>query len=89
MIKIKPGFLLQKMLNEDVVVSIGSATKAFRGMIKLNESGLILWKELEKGTDKESLIAVLMEKYPELDKETAASDIEEFLESIKVTLTDA
>lgn len=43
--KIKEGFVLRNMGGQAVVVSIGSASKVFNGMVKLNETGEYLWKK--------------------------------------------
>lgn len=84
--KIKKGFILRKLGTEHMAVAIGEASKAFNGMIRLNEMGAMYWKELEKGTTKEALVAKTLEQYEGVKEETVCHDVEEFLNSISVAL---
>lgn len=80
--KIKEGFVLRNMGGQAVVVSIGAASKVFNGMVKLNESGEFLWKKILEGADRQALVQALLEKY-EVDEETANSDVDKFIISLK------
>ena len=84
--KIKKGFILRKLGTEHMVVAIGEASKEFNGMIRLNNTGAMYWKELEKGTTGEALVAKTLEQYEGVDEDTARRDVEEFLDSISVAL---
>lgn len=88
MLKIKRGFILRKLGEESMAVAIGEASKSFNGMIRLNDTGVIYWKELEKGTTAEKLTARTLEEFEGVDEETAHRDVQEFLETIKVALED-
>ena len=55
-LKIRAGFLLRKMMNGHVVVAVGEAGESFNGMICLNEAGVFLWQQMEKGIEKSALI---------------------------------
>ena len=46
--KIKEGFVLHSVGDENVVVAIGKMTKKFRGMIRLNSTGAFIFRQLEK-----------------------------------------
>ena len=41
--KIKNGFVVREIAGECVVVALGEASKVFNGIIKLNETGKIIW----------------------------------------------
>ena len=86
MLKIKKGFILRKLGTEHMAVAIGEASKEFNGMIRLNETGSMYWKELENGITKDELVAKTLEQYEGVDEETVQRDVEEFLESISVAL---
>ena len=45
--KISEGFVLRKVGKEQVVVALGEASALLNGLIKLNGSGVVLWKQLE------------------------------------------
>ena len=76
--KIKNGYMLREVAGEAVVVAPGEATLNFQGIISLNETGALLWKELEQGCEKKDLVQALLDEY-EVDAETAEKDVNEFL----------
>lgn len=76
--KIKSGYMLNKLGNQFVVVAVGDRSKEFQGMIKLNESASFLWKRLEEEMKQDQLVAVLQAEY-ELSEEVARRDVEAFL----------
>lgn len=76
--KIKNGYMLREVAGEAVVVPTGEATLNFQGIISLNETGTLLWKELEQGCEKKDLVQALLDEY-EVDAETAEKDVNEFL----------
>lgn len=82
--KIKEGYMLRSLGGQDIVVTIGEASKAFHGMIKLNASGAFLWKSLENGSTREELEQALTQRY-QISKEQAKADVNIFLDTIKET----
>lgn len=80
--KIKEGFILKDLGGQMVVVAVGNATQTLNGMIKLNDSGVVLWKKLESGATEDELKDALMEKY-EISEETAKEDVAAFVNSLK------
>lgn len=88
MLKIKKGFILRKLGTEHMAVAIGEASKNFNGMIRLNGTGTLYWKELEKGTTKEQLVTKTLEEYEGVTEDMARHDVEEFLDSISVAIVD-
>lgn len=86
MLKAKKGFLLRKLGPEYMVVAIGEASKSFNGMIRMNETGAFYWKELEKGTTEDDLVAKTLERFTDVEEEAARKDVHDFLESISVAV---
>ncbi len=80
--KIRDGFILKNIANTNVVVAVGDATKYLSGTITLNDSGLLIWKELEKGCEKDRLIELILENY-DTDAKTAEKDIDAFISTLK------
>ena len=80
--KIKEGFMLRKVADNNVVVAVGKAMLDFNGLITLNESGTYLWSLLEKGVTSEEMVAKMCERY-DVDKETADADVEEFVKNLE------
>ena len=81
--KIKDGFLLRQIVDVWVVVPLGERVVDFNGMLKVSDSGALLWKRLAgAGASREELLADLLAAY-EVDAETAARDMDEFLGSLR------
>ena len=82
MIRAREGFIIQKMMNNYMILAIGDSAQAFRSIIQTNETGAFYWHLLEKGTTPEEMIRAAMERFADLDEPTAKQDIQEFLENI-------
>ncbi len=80
--KIKKDFILRKVADSYVVVPVGKMTLDFNGIINLNETGAFLFGLLQKGADREELLAKMLEEY-DVTSEKAAADIDKFLEKVK------
>lgn len=80
--KIKENFILRNVADTWIVVALGETAVDFSGMLKLNETGALLWKALEKGAETEDLVDALCGEYA-VDRETARADVEEFLSVLK------
>lgn len=61
--KIKEDFILRKVADSYVVVPVNSLTLNFNGIITLNETGAFLFELMQKGTEREELIAGLLREY--------------------------
>ena len=80
--KICENFALREIAGNSVVIPLGSETVDLNGILKLNSSGVFLWNTLEKGADVEALADALVAEY-EIDRETALSDAESFVEKLR------
>ena len=80
--KINENFVLREVAGSWVVIPIGEKSVDFNGMMNLNESGVLLWRELEKGAEKEELVSALTAEY-EVSAKEAAEDIDAFVEVLK------
>lgn len=80
--KINENFVLREVAGSWVVIPIGEKSVDFNGMMNLNETGVLLWRELEKGAEKEGLVSALTAEY-DVSAEIAAKDIDEFVETLE------
>ena len=80
--KTKKDFILRKVADSYVVVPVGKMTLDFNGIINLNETGAFVFGLLQKGADREELLAKMLEEY-DVTSEKAAADIDKFLEKVK------
>ena len=79
-IRLNKGFVLRKIGPQYMAVPFGEMTNRVKGMVTLTESGYLLWKALEEGTDTvEGMAKVLTDTY-EVDEATALADSKEFLD---------
>lgn len=69
-----------------MVVPIGKASENLNGMIRMNETGAFYWKELEKGITEDELIEKMLERFEDLDEETARQDLKEYLKTMEIAL---
>lgn len=80
--RLKDGVIFTKVAEETIVVTVGEAAEAFRGMIKLNETGAFLAERMLQQTTKEELVAALRQEY-EVDEETAVEAVESIVEKFE------
>ena len=79
--KIKKGFILREVAGSHIVVAVGQAVKTFNGIINLNPTSALLWKNLEKGAEKEELVSALLAEY-DVSEEIAKGDVEKFIQKL-------
>lgn len=79
--KLNENFVLRQVADVWIVLPLGDATVSFDGMLKLNETGVFLWRQLEQGADLEKLIQALTGEY-EVTEERARADAIAFLEKL-------
>ena len=79
---INADFVLRKVADSYVVVPVNSLTLDFNGVINLNETGAFLFEQLQKGIEKDELIAKMISEY-DVTKEKASADIDIFINKLK------
>ena len=82
--KIRKDFVLRQMSDYFLVVAIGPASRTFNGVIQLNESGALLWRELEKGASETELEDALLRQYPDARRDQVREAVKEFLETVSM-----
>ena len=80
--KLKEGVIFTKVAEETIVVTVGEAANAFRGMIKLNSTGAFIAENMLENTSKEELVALLRKEY-DVDEETAVESVESIVEKFQ------
>lgn len=79
--KIPHEFVERTIAGEHFLVPIGEAAKTFNGLFALNELGAFLWKYIPQAENEEALIDMVLREY-DVDRETAAKDVREFMEQL-------
>ena len=81
--KLKDGFVLRKVGPMFMAVPFGPRAAEIKGMVSLSESGYMLWKAMESGTDTmDGLVAALRAEY-DVSEEQATADITAFLDGLR------
>jgi len=80
--RIVPGFVLREIVGETVAIPTGDAVYRLSGLAALNESGKLLFELLQTEQTEQTLAQGLMQTY-EVDEQTAAEDVAEFLEILR------
>ena len=79
---IKPGFVVKRVGDQEIVIAIGKAADDFEGYITLNGSAKLLWNALTKGATKDELVSLLLATY-DVEEDIATDDVERFIEKLE------
>ena len=79
--KIKEGFVVREIAGQSVVIAVGAASKIFNGIIKLNETGKIIWTKLAEGVGKEETVEAILAEY-DVDRATVEKDYDNFVNTL-------
>lgn len=80
--KINKEFILREIAGEYIFVPVGATALEFNGLITINEIGVLIWKQLQEGSDLESIVSKVLDEY-EIDEDTARKDVVEFIDYLK------
>lgn len=81
--KLKYKFVVKSVAGKSVAVAIGDDNAKFNGMVKLNETGEVIFNMLNSGdTTADDISAALMAKYS-IDKATADEAVDGFVGSLR------
>lgn len=81
MMKIKYEFAVSEVAGESIAVSI--VPNHHSVVVTLNTTARFMWELMMAGTDMETMVTALMEKYDGLDLESARAEAEEFVEMLR------
>ena len=76
--KIKQGFVMRDVVGQAVAIATGEASKSFHGMVKLNDTGAVIWNGIEKGLDEAEIAEQLAAGY-DVEADQALKDVESFI----------
>lgn len=80
--KIKDGFVVRDLAGQSIVVALGEASKTFNGMIKLNDTGRLIWDMLAQGKSRDEIADKFIAEY-EVERAIAERDIDAFIEVLQ------
>ena len=79
--KLSKNFVLRRVAGADMVLPLAQATVSFDAMLKLNETGVLLWNALKDEVELDDLVRALRAEY-DVSEEQARKDIQEFLDKL-------
>lgn len=81
--KIKKGFVLEKVGDSYLCCATGKLAKEFSGFVRLNETGAFIWNMLAADhITKEDMVAKMTAEY-DISVDIALRDIEAFVEHLE------
>ncbi len=85
--KIKQGYILKENIlgdnsNIGIVVSLNQSIGSLNGYMKLNETGIFIWKMLEKGALVEDIISAILKEF-KAPYEVVKKDVENVVSKLK------
>lgn len=79
--RLKDNYALRQVAQNWIVMPLAEETVNFSGMLKLNETGAMLWQVLEQDCSVDALTEKLMSEY-KLSEAQARTDAEEFFNKL-------
>ncbi len=81
--KIKAGFVLEKVGSSYLAVATGEAAKSFQGLVRMNETGAFMWN-IVKDSDKtcDELVEALEKEY-DAPREVLLRDAQSFEKQLR------
>ena len=81
--RIKSGFLLEKVGEEYLAVAVGERAKEFSGFVRLNSSGAYFWNLMaENDVTAEELIASALKDFEGVTREQITGDVERLVKNL-------
>ena len=77
--KFKTKFIVTKLGDDTVAVSVGGSNNA---MIRLNDTGALIWKGIEDELEEQQIVSRMMEEY-KVDHETALKSVKSFIAKLQ------
>ena len=81
--KIKDGFILEKVGNSYLAVAVGERASSFSGLVRMNESGAFFWNLIkDEDMSREAVLDAALLEY-DAPRELLLSDIISFEEKLR------
>ena len=81
-LQLNKDFVLRKVCGVNVVLPAGLQVKDFGGALVLNDTGALIYEQLEAGKTAEEAAAALVAAY-DVTHETALADVRETINSLR------
>ena len=79
--KLKQEYRLAEIAGEYVAVATNSNLDSERKIIRMNDTGKLIWDGIANGKDERAIVSDLMDQY-EVDEQTAAKSVARILQQM-------
>ncbi|TPF93379.1 PqqD family protein [Bifidobacterium sp. UTBIF-78] len=76
--KVKHGFVMRDVAGQTVIIATGEVSRTFQGMIRVNDTGKVIWSGLNDGLTVDQIVDKVIAEF-DVDRATATSDVETFI----------
>ena len=81
--KIKSGFVLEKVGEEYLAVAVGDRAKEFSGFVRLNSTGAYFWNLMaDKDVTKEEIVKKVISEFAGVSEEQVSSDVDNITKTL-------
>ena len=81
--KIKSGFVLEKVGGEYLAVAVGERAKEFSGFVRLNSSGAYFWNLMaERDVTKEEIVEAALKDFEGVTREQISVDVDNLIKAL-------
>lgn len=81
--KIKDGFVVEKVGTRYLAVAVGKRADEFNALIRMNSTGAFIWQKLTEGDKDADMLADLLVSEYEVERERAMGDVLAFLSKLR------
>lgn len=79
--KLKQDYMLAEVAGEYVAVATNSNEDSARRIVRMNDTGKLIWDGIANGKDERAIVSDLMDQY-EVDEQTAAKSVARILQQM-------
>ena len=79
--KLKQEYMLAEIAGEYVAVATNSNLDSERKIIRMNDTGKLIWDGIANGKDERAIVSDLIDQY-EVDEQTAAKSVARILQQM-------
>ncbi len=76
--KTNKDYMLREIAGESLLIPTGTASQKLNGMIRLTETAVFIWKQVDTAADLAEIVRRIREEF-DVDQETAQRDVHGFL----------
>ena len=81
--KIKNGFVVEKVGAKYLAVAVGARADDFNALIRMNSTGAFIWDKLSEADRRAEEVAALLASEYEVEESVAMADVASFIDKLR------